>query len=363
MDLGAYKRIVADLASAALEFCTLLRDEHGFALGRAEMHDALRAAEITGITDRVRLRAALRAVCCGAPKDIAIFDRLFDDFFSSGATGVPQSKRPHRYRPDDRGAPPPQRPPPGSLEPESESLAQQWEALQTRYSPVEAAATPPAIVSSRDAAMLVQRLLARLRLRPGRRLRSMPRGRFLDLRRTVRASLKTGGEFISLRRRGYPLRDPRFVVLIDASRSMREHAPVALEFAHALCRRTLRASAYVFSTELREITRDLRRSKLSDLGAAWGGGTRIGASLRTFLRRFGSRLDDRTIVIVASDGLDVAGLEPLERAMREIARRSAAVTWVNPYVAQSGFAPSARGMQAVLPYISSLTTWQGLLDA
>jgi uncharacterized protein len=353
---------VADLASATLEFCMLLRDEHGFALGRAEMHDALRAAEIARITDRVRLRAALRAVCCSAPKDIATFDRVFSDFFSSGAAGMPQSKRARRYRPDDRGAPPPQRPH-GSLEPEPESLAQQWEARQTRYSPIEAVAAPPAIVSTQDAAELVQRLIARLRLRPGRRPRSMPRGRFLDLRRTVRASLQAGGEFISLRRRGYPLRDPRFIVLIDASRSMREHAPAALEFAHALCRRTLRASAYVFSTELREITRDLRRGKLKDLGAAWGGGTRIGASLRTFVRRFGARLDDRTVVIVASDGLDVAELEPLEHAIREIARRSAAVAWVNPYAAQSGFAPAARGMQVVLPHISSLTTWQGLLDA
>ncbi|HEX8805691.1 MAG TPA: VWA domain-containing protein, partial [Candidatus Aquilonibacter sp.] len=325
---------MADLASATLEFCTLLRNEHGFALGRAEVYDALRAAELVGITDRARLRAALRAVCCGKPKDVAIFDRVFDDFFASGATGAPQPRHVRRFRPNV-GEPPPQRPH-GTLQLESERLAQQWEALQTRYSPSVAAATPPALTPNNDADALAQRLIARLRLRRGRRLRSMPRGRFLDLRRTVRASLQTGGELVTLRRRGYPLREPRFVVLIDASRSMSEHAPIALQFAHALCRRTLRASAYVFSTELREITRDLRRGKLNDVGAAWGGGTRIGSSLRTFVRRFGAHLDDRTIVIVASDGLDVGELGALEHAMREIAHRSAAVAWVNPHAAQPG---------------------------
>jgi uncharacterized protein len=353
---------MADLASATLEFCTLLHDEHDFALGRAEVHDALHAAEIIGISNRARLRAALRAVCCSAPKDVPIFDRFFDDFFSSGATGAPQTKARRRYRPDDRGALSPQRRR-GSLQLESENLARQWETLQTRYSPTESAAKPPAVIANEDADDLAKRLIARLRLGRARRLRPMPRGRFLDLRRTVRASLQTGGEIVSLRRRGYPLRNPRFVVLIDASRSMSEHAPAALQFAHALCRRTLHASAFVFSTELREITRDLRRGELNDLGAAWGGGTRIGASLHTFVRRFGPRLDDRTIVIVASDGLDVGELGVLEHAIHEIARRSAAVAWVNPHAGQPGFTPTSRGMEVVLPHISSLGTWQGLLDA
>ncbi len=351
-----------DLASATVEFCALLRDEHHFTLGRAEIHDALRAAELIGLGDRTRLRAALRAVCSSRPEELAVFDRVFADFFSSEAAGVPQTKHARRFRPDDTGEPPPQRPP-GSLELESESLAERWQALQTRYSPTEAAAQPPAIATNEDADALARRLIARVRLGRARRLRPAARGRFLDLRRTVRASLQTGGEIVALRKRGYPLRNPRFIVLIDASRSMSEHAPVALQFAYALCRQTLRASAFVFSTALSEITRDLRRGRLGDLGAAWGGGTRIGASLDTFVRTFGSRLDDRTFVIVASDGLDVGDLRALEHAMREIARRSAGVAWVNPHAAQAGFTPTARGMQAVLPYLASLGDWQGLADA
>lgn len=358
---------MSDLASATLEFCQLLRDEHEFAVGRAEVHDALRAAEAVGIRERPRLRAALRAVCCSSPGEIATFDSVFDDFFDSGATGAPQPKHSRRSRPDGGDEPPPERQ--SSFRLEDESAAERWQNLQARYSPIESAAPPPPISRDGydDADALVRRLIVRLRLGRARRLRPQARGVKLDLRRTLRASMQTGGEIVALRRRGYPPRNPRFVILIDASRSMSEHAPAALQVAHALCRRTVRASAFVFSTGLREITRDLRRNRLgeplADFGNAWGGGTRIGESLNAFVRNFSSRLDDHTLVIVVSDGLDVGDLNRLEHAMREISRRSAAVAWVNPHAAEPGFTPETRGMQTALPYLTSLSSWRTLADA
>ncbi len=358
---------MADLASATLEFCSLLRDEHEFALGRAEVHDALRATEAIGVRERARLRAALRAVCCSSPDEIAVFDPLFDAFFSSGPSGVPQPKHARRSRPDGGAEPPPERQ--SSFRLDDESAAERWQNLRARYSPIEGAAPlPPISREGYDAAdALVRRLIVRLRLGRARRLRPQLRGPKLDLRRTLRGAMQTGGEIVALRRRGYPLRNPRFVLLIDASRSMSEHAPVALQVAHALCRRTLRASAFVFSTALREITRDLRRNRvgepLADAGEAWGGGTRLGASLNAFVRNFSSRLDDHTLVIVVSDGLDVGDLDQLDRAMRELARRSAAIAWVNPHAAEPGFTPASRGMQTALPYLTSLSSWSGLADA
>ena len=355
---------MADLASATLEFCNMLRTEHDFTLGRAEVHDALRATEAIGLRERGRLRAALRAVCCTRPEEIPAFDRAFDAFFSSGAAGVPQPKHARRSRPDGGEEPPPDRQ--SSFRLEDESLAQRWQYLQARYSPIEGASPPPPIPLDGydDADALVRRLISRIHLGRSRRLRPMPHGRFLDLRRTVRASLQTGGEIVALRRRGYPLRNPRFVILIDASRSMSEYAPAAIQVARALVRRSRRASAFVFSTALREITRDLRRNQpITNTGEAWGGGTRIGASLNAFVRNFGSRLDDHTFVIMVSDGLDIGDIPQLEHAMREIARRSAAIAWVNPHAAQAGFTPVSRGMQTALPYLASLTAWSGLADA
>lgn len=97
---------------------------------------------------------------------------------------------------------------------------------------------------------------------------------------------------------------------------------------------------------------------LRDLGEAWGGGTRIGASLAEFVRRYGARLSDQTFVIIISDGLDVGEIPQLQKAMREIARRSAATAWINPDADRPGYTPSARGMAAALPYVTTFTTFE-----
>ncbi|MGA7094890.1 MAG: VWA domain-containing protein, partial [Candidatus Cybelea sp.] len=161
----------------------------------------------------------------------------------------------------------------------------------------------------------------------------------------------------------HPLRNPRFVVLLDGSRSMSEHAPRMLQFAYALCRRSRRADAFLFSTQLQEVTRKLRDAlgggscHLEGLGEAWGGGTRIGASLTEFLRKYAARLSDQTFVIIVSDGLDVGDIPQLQRAMRELARRCAAVAWLNPDASLPGYAPSARGIAAALPYVTIFTSF------
>jgi uncharacterized protein with von Willebrand factor type A (vWA) domain len=144
---------------------------------------------------------------------------------------------------------------------------------------------------------------------------------------------------------------------------MSEHTPRALQFAFALCKRTRRADAFVFSTQLQDVTRRLREAdrdrsyRLPNLGEAWGGGTRIGASLSEFVHTYGARLSDQTFVIIVSDGLDVGEISRLRKAMREIARRSAAIAWINPDADRAGYEPSARGMSAALPYVTIFTSF------
>jgi uncharacterized protein with von Willebrand factor type A (vWA) domain len=359
----------ANLSSSAIAFCTLLRERHEFALGRAETHDVLRATELIGISDRTRLRAALRSICCGRKTDIAAFDLAFDEYFTSGPPGVPQPKHARRRRPQGAGDTDNERLSKFALE--DEGLADGWQAMRARYSPSASAAPPPPVPGPgyEEAVDVANRLVARIRLGRSRRWRPQKRGRRVDVRRTLRTSLQTGGEIAELRHLGHPLRNPRFIVLVDGSRSMNEHARAALQIAYALCRRSRRTNIFCFSTELREITRELRSiprdgtGRLDGIGEAWGGGTRIGASLREFVRKFRAKLDEHTYVIVVSDGLDVGNIADLEYAMREIQRRAAAVAWVNPHAGEPGFEPTARGMQAVLPFISALTTWAELIGA
>jgi uncharacterized protein with von Willebrand factor type A (vWA) domain len=133
-----------------------------------------------------------------------------------------------------------------------------------------------------------------------------------------------------------------------------------LQFAYALCRRSQRANAFVFSTGLRQITGALRepgppQRTLPDLGDAWGGGTRIGENLVSFLREYGSRLlSPETLVFIFSDGLDIGDLDRLDRAMRELRARSAGIVWLHPHAGTPNFAPSAGGMRTALRSITTL---------
>jgi uncharacterized protein with von Willebrand factor type A (vWA) domain len=117
---------------------------------------------------------------------------------------------------------------------------------------------------------------------------------------------------------------------------------------------------FTFSTELRRVTRDARRAAGGErrplqLHHAWGGGTTIGACLDEFLRRFGERTVGRqTVVIIASDGLDVGDAERLHASMATLARRAAAIIWLNPLAATPGYEPTARAMHLARPFLTVL---------
>ena len=152
-------------------------------------------------------------------------------------------------------------------------------------------------------------------------------------------------------------------MLIDGSRSMGDHARTALTIAAALASATTRLEAFTFSTALRRMTSDVRRAaageqrRLDHLQQAWAGGTSIGACLRDFMQRFGGRTMGRdTVVLIASDGLDLGAPAMLSDVMRELHRRSAGVVWLNPLLDTAGYEPTASGMRAARPYVTTFTS-------
>ncbi len=376
-----------DLTTNVAAFCAVLRAEHHFSIGQAEAHDALRAVETLGVRSESRVRSALRLVCCASYHDTVVFDRAFDRFFREPPRGLAQpAYQPRDTRPDHAKAAPsrPQSaaPPPkartaeapddgdfsgapnrSELSEDQPDDAATWQTLRARYSPLAAGVdgirlkTEPA----RDMLAAAKGVIASVRLGRSRRWKAVETGGRFDLRRTIRASLQTGGEPVEVKLLGHPLRNPRFVILVDGSRSMSDQTAAVLEFARAMCRLTPHAAVFFFSTALREVTRELRErdeasSALGDLGHAWGGGTKIGTNLAAFVAEHGARLLTRdTLVIIYSDGLDVGEIARLERALRDIDRRSAGIVWLNPHAALPGYVPSARGMRAALPYLTLLT--------
>jgi uncharacterized protein with von Willebrand factor type A (vWA) domain len=238
-------------------------------------------------------------------------------------------------------------------------------AATASYSPAGVERNEPLEVDAVDEAWVAaaRALVRRVQLGPSRRWRAASKGRRFDVRRTLRTSLQTGGEMLAPRWLDRPRRRPRFIVLIDGSRSMSQYAGTALKLASALARATTEVDAFTFSTALQRVTHEIQRAetqrthRFRPLAFAWGGGTAIGACLAEFLQRFGHRLlPARAVVIVVSDGLDVGEPETLRSAMHTLRRRSSALVWLNPLLDAPGYEPTALGMSTARPFVTTFTS-------
>lgn len=207
-------------------------------------------------------------------------------------------------------------------------------------------------------------LMARMRLVPPprrtrRRAASHRRGSF-DLRRTVRRSLRSQGEPLRRAWRSRRIRPRPVVLLLDISGSMASTSRALLQFAHSAARsRNVEIEVFCFGTRLTRITRELRHqrpddalARAADVVVDWGGGTRIGDSLRTFVRTWGRRAIGRgAVVIICSDGLERGDPAELGAQMAALARLAHRTVWVNPLKGDPRYEPSSRGMAAALPHV------------
>jgi len=378
-----------DLPGNLAAFCGQLRRQHGFRLGAGELRDAARALDVIELADERHVRDALRAILSSSRGTELTFDEAFDRFFFPGPEGVPQTGMPGPARRDQRpgtdGTEEGRQRPVGDRHAETDlddDVAggagqvvmgddaatvdeQAVRIARATYSPFAAEGRASLHLSPVQAEWRepARALLRRLHLGLSRRWRPGRRGRRFDLRRTWRASLQTGGEALTARWLRRVRRSPRFVLLIDGSRSMGRADTPALDLAVAIASVTTRIEVFAFSTALQAITNQVRRAaagRAVDVELAreaWGGGTNIGASLQSFLRRHGERHVGRdTLVMILSDGLDVGEPDILRAAMRELHRQSAGVVWLNPLLETPGFEPTSRGMVAAWPFITTFSS-------
>lgn len=211
-----------------------------------------------------------------------------------------------------------------------------------------------------------KRMLARLSLpvRPLKTRRSVAdaAGHALDMRRTLRGSLRTGGEVQRLALRSPRERWPNLVVLCDISGSMSQYSRMVLHFVHAVANRKgqgwARVHAFTFGTRLTNITRHLGQrdvdAALKAAGAEaqdWSGGTRIGACLQAFNRDWSRRvLGQGAVVLLITDGLDRDDTGMLARQAERLHLSCRRLIWLNPLLRWEGFAPRAGGIKAMLPH-------------
>ncbi len=350
-----------------------------FNLGPQEVQDCLLALEAVHLGNLQEVRQALKLVMCSNLEQERVFDDLFFQFFLSARQRPAAPNNPHKAIPgglenDGEEIPAAQNAPceneagPGDLagkgrpQPHDDSQAD-WAAplLKAMFSRTAGARAQEVEIPQEDLdqmLMAATRLVSQVRLGRSRRWDPASKGSRLHFRRTLRKALHTGGDPLYPVWQHHPKRQPRFVFVLDGSRSMQSYSDRLLQFAFALRMRCNRVEVFSFSTELERITRLLEKAqnlsecpKLSRLGQAWGGGTRIGENLLRLEQKFGGLIRGDTIVIIASDGLDTGAPEILDYALRQIFFRSAALIWLNPLLSTNGYNPRANCMNAALPYL------------
>ena len=212
-----------------------------------------------------------------------------------------------------------------------------------------------------EARELIARMRWRLGERRTRRLRSSRHGRQLDLRQTLRRSLRTDGEPIALARRRPRMKPRPLVILCDISGSMALYSRLLLHFVHTVSNGLQNVETFLFGTRLTRITRYLASRDVDDAIAHvtrnvqdWSGGTRIGDSLRTFNRQWARRVLGRgAVVLIISDGWDRGDVKVLAEEMARLHRNCHRLIWLNPLLGHEDYRPVTAGMRAALPYIDA----------
>ena len=370
----ALARAAAPVSGAAigpnlLAFVRLLR-RAGLRVGPGEALLAAEALAIAGMQQREVVQAALRATLVRRHEQSAIFDAAFALFWrdperarAAAALAMLDAQKPEdKSKPGgrrlaeamaNRPPPPPRETPPEPPRQDAAMTVSEREQLQAMDFEAMSAAQ---IAAARQE---IRKLVLPLDARPTRRFQAHPHGRRVDLRATLRASARHGGEISAILRRRRVVRPPPLVAICDISGSMARYAQVLLHFLHAVTNDRDRVSCFLFGTRLSNITRQLRHrdpeiafEMVGHIVPDWSGGTRIGEALEEFNRRWGRRvLGQGAVVLLITDGLDREGGRGLAEATERLKRSCRRLIWLNPLLRFSGFEPRSQGIRAMLPHV------------
>jgi uncharacterized protein len=352
-----------DLQRNIIDFCRVLRDRE-MLVTPSEVIDAIKTADIVDLADRQEFKTALRSVLTARPEDIPLHDATFDEFWRTRLVERVEERGEDGVAGEDPEAQGEELPQP-QVSDGDEAEADDEEGLDMPlYSPVEVLAgrdfstfVPDEMQDIARAILLIAR---RLSTRESRRYRSTQRGHAIDLRRTMRRNIKYGGTVVELAKKKRKIRKPKIVLICDVSRSMDTYSKFLLQFIYALQNTLGRVESFVFSTRLTRVTEYFRASdiytaleRIAREVPDWSGGTRIGESLKVFNHDWALRMvNQHTIVLIMSDGLDTGDASVLEYEMEQIHRRAARVIWLNPLLGNEDYRPLARGMSAALPHVN-----------
>lgn len=361
------------LAENILYFARALRAA-GIPLGPGSVLDALAAVRAAGVGTKEDFYWTLHAVFVKRHEHSVLFDQAFRIFFR---------KRGYLERllammaPEATGAQPAAPETPQASQRVLDALFAGAEKIEREKQEIEldarltvsdrevlekkdfAQMTAAEIATAKDA---IKRLVFTFDDVRTRRLAPHPHGHRIDLRRTLRSSLKVGGAVIDLKYRGPRTKTPPVVALLDISGSMSQYTRLFLHFLHAITDARKRVSTFLFGTRLSNVTRALRErdpdealAACSDTVLDWSGGTRIATSLAAFNKDWSRRvLTQGAVVLLFTDGLERDPDERLGFEIDRLHRSCRRLIWLNPLLRFSGFEAKARGIRVMLPHVDEL---------
>jgi hypothetical protein len=363
-------------AANVMHFARALRAA-GLPVGPGRVLEALRAVEAVGFASRQDLYWTLHSVFVNRRDQRELFDQCFHIFWRD-----PQllERMMHLLLPTLEG----DKPPPAQEE-VSRRVA---EALSPRQPgtgegdeeeppelELDAVLTWSAreLLQAKDFEQMTAEELAQARREIGRlrlpimqvatrRFQAHAHGRRIDLRRTLRQSLRGGGAAIDLARKERRKRHPPLVILCDISGSMSRYSRMLLLFMHAITNDRDRVHSFLFGTRLTNVTRQLRNrdidlalSRIGGLVQDWAGGTRIGACLKEFNRVWSRRvLGQGAVVLLISDGLDRDAGHGLAAEMERLHKSCRRLIWLNPLLRFDAYAPISTGAKAMIRHVDDL---------
>ena len=361
-------RATGRLAENVLYFVRVLRAA-GLPVGPAKVIDALAAVGAVGIENRTDFREALAAVLVSRREHLPIFEQAFDLFWRNPRLLEKMMAQllPRIHGRVDEAEALPARlaqamlPPPAVTAPDENQETELDAALS--FSAREVLQHKDFATMSAEELAEVKALLRTIHLplpaKPVRRTIASPRGRVIDLRTTLRRSVGAGGVLTPLAYRARRRLPPPLCVLCDVSGSMDRYARMLLHFLHAITNDRHRVHVLTFGTRLTNITRHLRHrdvdvalAHVADAVDDWAGGTRIGACLSEFNRKWSRRLlAQNAVVLLISDGLDADAGDGLAFEAERLAKSCARLVWLNPLLRYAGFEARPAGIRALLPYV------------
>jgi uncharacterized protein len=349
----------SDPADIAVAFTRVLRGA-GLSVPTSCTHTFAEALCAVGFDQRDRVYWAGRATLARRPEDTAVYDRAFAVFFDQRGADVSLDEEELLsisiavdVDDDDDGD-----------DGADSGDASDDPVIELRFSATEVLRHKDFAQYSSDELVRSQELMTQLRLvgspRASLRLGPSPRQSSRpDIRKTMQATIRSGGEPLERHFRRPTTRLRRLVLLLDVSGSMEPYARALLRFVHAAVAGRQKVEAFALGTRLTRMTRELT-SRDPDVALAaaaervsdWSGGTRLGDGLRRFNDEWGVRgLARNSIVVVLSDGWDRGDPDELAAQMERLHRVTHRLVWVNPLKVTPGYAPLARGMAAALPHV------------